>query len=353
MTIYDYKDYELFCIGDIHGEFKRLFNVIKMYSPKQMNGKKVRNEEKGRKIVFIVCGDCGLGFNKHAYYDELFSKFNRELEALDFVLLFVRGNHDDKSYYDGEKINYSRIKAIPDYSVVITSSLTTLCIGGAISFDRTWRIQQEAIINRYKPKDSKKKIFWEDERIVYDEDKLNEIMHNGLKIDSVITHALPSEFTYQSLEKGNKWFLVDPKLKDDFESEKTEITKIIQFLLSNNCDITIWVNGHIHRDVAKVVDLKEGMKTYWKSLSDNINGFNMSRAKNEIMSIRRESLKKDDEKTDKESFNPFFTYMKFADIGPTQHIVDGLEAIGDEDNYDDTEENPNQTVDDLMLDALF
>ena len=55
-----YRDDIVEVCGDIHGEFATLvFNIVQ---------KKIEN------ATVIVAGDCGFGFNKLAYYDELYKK---------------------------------------------------------------------------------------------------------------------------------------------------------------------------------------------------------------------------------------------------------------------------------------
>lgn len=51
------EDFVVVC-GDIHGEFETLaFNVVQ---------KGIEN------ALVIIAGDCGFGFNKLAYYDDLY-----------------------------------------------------------------------------------------------------------------------------------------------------------------------------------------------------------------------------------------------------------------------------------------
>lgn len=93
--------------------------------------------------LFIVAGDCGFGFCETNYYHYLYnSKINRSLGKKGNAVLFIRGNHDDPAIFDGNTFNKKRAICIPDYSVVKTALHNILCVGGAISIDRSWRKEQ-------------------------------------------------------------------------------------------------------------------------------------------------------------------------------------------------------------------
>ena len=162
MKILEINKKSIFVCGDIHSEFDTFFNKIK----RGLKIKKLKDvkedvhplveEERNAKStesypfgfgydspfskcreygcenysdsLIVVCGDCGFGFNKAQYYFDLLGKANELFATTNTHLLFVRGNHDDPSYFDGETINLSNIKAIPDYSIVITSKYNTLCV---------------------------------------------------------------------------------------------------------------------------------------------------------------------------------------------------------------------------------
>ena len=124
-----YRDDFVIACGDIHGELETLvFNIIQ---------KKIEN------AIVIVAGDCGFGFNKLAYYDELYKrKLHRKLKKQNVLLLMVRGNHDDPLFFDKELIDYPYMKTLPDYTIVHTRKHNILCVGGAISIDRSFRLSQ-------------------------------------------------------------------------------------------------------------------------------------------------------------------------------------------------------------------
>ncbi len=57
MALYDFTSYEnVMVCGDLHGHFEVIYNKISVEN-----------------TLFIVAGDCGFGFNRPAYYEELYS----------------------------------------------------------------------------------------------------------------------------------------------------------------------------------------------------------------------------------------------------------------------------------------
>lgn len=106
MIIYNSFDtYKKFLVcGDIHGEFKTLLYELKR---KQIED-----------AVVLVAGDCGIGFEKPAYYEQLYKKLELTLVKLNCMLILMRGNHDNPDYFENRLIDYPRMKTIPDYCVI-------------------------------------------------------------------------------------------------------------------------------------------------------------------------------------------------------------------------------------------
>ena len=299
MIVYDYSQIEtLMTCGDIHGDYKRFFNEIKTHvkSNKKIDEEihpLIKEEEAREPIglrfadcvmpslkhklityensVIVVAGDCGFGFNKPQYYHDLFHKYNELFAEVNTTVLFVRGNHDDPTYFDGSVINYSHIKAIPDYSVILTKNLTTLCVGGATSVDRFWRKQKEVEINKYKTS-TKKKLYWDDEAVVYDEEKLMEILNNGIQINSVITHTAPSFAKPNDKDSALGWFKYDNKLKNDLIKERKCLDDLHDFLLQHEQKLLFWVYGHFHVFNNELIH-NEKEKTMYLALKDNYSIF--------------------------------------------------------------------------------
>ena len=307
--IFDYTQIKhIFCVGDIHGEFSLLFNTIKngltkhknediedvhplvkeeenvnivndiendindeFYFARQLKEfKKTKNDFS--KSIIIVAGDCGFGFNKVQYYIDTFKKMNELLKLNSTTLFFVRGNHDDPSYFNENKLNFSNIICVEDYSVILTKNHSTLCVGGAISVDRIWRKAQESRINRFS-KNNMKKLYWENEQVIYDENALKEIIDSGIKIDSVVTHSSPSNMFPTDKFSTKTWLKIDKNLKEDTLTERNNLLKIYNFLKEEKQKINFWVYGHFHDKM--VTKNEDGVCCI--ALSDSINIYNADR----------------------------------------------------------------------------
>ena len=286
MNTYTHLDInKILVFGDIHGEFKEFFYKIKNNCKKKgkntLNDDKILNDDVLEKLspylenipshitnvfygqnnsyrsntmlkthindcVIIVAGDCGFGFCKEEYYHQIFNKYIPLLEQNNIYIYFVRGNHDDPSYFEEGKINFERIKTIPDYSIIQLANKNILCVGGATSIDRVWRKQREEVINKYKT--HKKKLYWEQELPLYSEEKLKEINDSGIKIDTVITHTSP-HFMFPTQKLGvNAWARVDSNIYKDIEKERSTLTQIYEFLKKNEHPLKVWCYGHFHME---------------------------------------------------------------------------------------------------------
>ena len=269
MKIYNFENVKnVFVMGDIHGDFKTLLYNLKTNANCKIkinpcneidkkfnynrNGytKRYRLPNRFNKSIIFVAGDCGFGFNKDVYYQTELVKLNNFLADCEIHIIFIRGNHDDPRFFNTDILQFSNIHCVPDYSIVKTENLTTLCVGGGLSIDRVWRKQQEERINRYN-NSNPKRLYWEDEMPVFDKDKLNEIIESKIKIDSIITHTAPSFATPKVKESSIKWIEADPSLKKDIKSERKVMDDIFKFL-NDGEGIKFWAYGHFHlNDVRK------------------------------------------------------------------------------------------------------
>ena len=243
MKLYQIDTDNVFFTGDLHGEFTTINTTINRYNLEN--------------CVIIVCGDIGIGFEKEDYYVQTFNKLTKVLSRKNIHLYLFRGNHDNKDFFDGEHFNeFEYVHVISDYSVLQTPTRNILCIGGATSIDRTYRMQTMDRIaldymrwhncgwkEAYK---NSKKLYWENEAIVFDETELTAINDLGIKIDTVCTHTAPT--FCEPLTKGGiqGWLDVDPSLEEELDKERKTCDEILEWLKTNGHPIKNWYYGHFH-----------------------------------------------------------------------------------------------------------
>ncbi len=225
---------QIVCCGDVHGDFESL--VFKICMQYDMHD-----------TLVIVAGDCGFGFAKPTYYDLIYNRVSKRLNKNNIWIVMVRGNHDDPTYFQNQLINKTRWQTLPDYSIIDACNHTILCVGGAISIDRQWRLQAMA-------KTTGKQYYWTNEMPEYNEAALNDITNNGVKIDIVITHTAPSFCELQSKNGLVSWSLQDPNLLKDCEEERLVMDKIYKYLKTNNHPIKRWFYGHFHQSWHSDID---------------------------------------------------------------------------------------------------
>lgn len=300
--------------------------------------------------VFIVCGDIGLGFEKEGYYLEAFEKINKTLAKVNSHLFFIRGNHDDASYFNDERINFSNIKAISDYSVIKTKKFTTLCVGGAISVDRSWRIQEDNRKNRFIKNEAKwKKTFWENEKPYFSKAKLDKLKEDGIEIDSIATHTAPN-FSNSMIRKDSAtgWLRVDKHLKTDLDAERQVMTMLLNYFGGEK--LKFWSFGHFHMNYTfeenDIVFIANGIMRI-QTPNDVIDSYE---AKKRSLKMKVKPLKFSDARfvtasatTDIPNYNIRFEPFNFGDLeARTEPINEG----------ENTQENNTPIVDD-MLERLF
>lgn len=237
-------------IGDIHGEFKSLQGLMKHTNFKD--------------TAYLITGDCGFGFEKKEYYSQIFNKLSRTASKLNCEFIFIRGNHDSKVFFDKQIINRKCFKTVPDYSVIQTPTHNILCVGGAISVDRTYRFTLQASnAQKYarfhgcslnEAKKLCKQVYWEDEPCVYNEQALNELKLNDVNIDIVCTHTGPSFIKPFGTDEIKLWLLNDKTLEEDVKNERETIDKIYNKLKEDNHPLKYWFYGHFHFHNSEYID---------------------------------------------------------------------------------------------------
>lgn len=220
--------------GDIHGDIMPLVF-------------KVNETLKIQNSLIIVAGDSGIGFHEDGYYTNIFSRAAARLKKKNNVLLLMRGNHDDpdkwnnhmpfKHYWQDTNTN---VRLVKDYTVISAStsmkSHNILCVGGAISIDRTRRTVG--------------KNFWPGEIFVYDEEKVKELT----EITDVITHSCP-HFCEPILKTGiESWMTIDKELEKDCDKERQDHTLLYNKLKESGNPLRTWTYGHMHYTHTNYID---------------------------------------------------------------------------------------------------
>lgn len=254
MNVLDFSEKELVTLGDIHGEFKLLLNVFKRMTSNKDSGKKNKGGRSHMAIdnkVFVICGDCGFGFEKYKHYITLLHKLNEYLKEHNSIVIFIRGNHDNPNYFNTNDfdLGFENIILIPDYTVIKTKEHTSLCVGGAVSYDREWRINETA--RRSHRKGEISPIFWEDEKVFSNPNLIADLADMGLKIDSIMTHTAPLRNFFKNDEETLKsvttvWEDGDKKLAEDIANENALLEKMFFDLKENGHELKWWCCGHFH-----------------------------------------------------------------------------------------------------------
>lgn len=275
MDILNINSESIYCIGDIHGNFDGIVNLIKRYDLKD--------------TTLIFCGDCGFGFNKAEYYKQIIGKIRRECKKRNVYCLFGRGNHDDPSYFNGKAYKKGNVLTMRDYTVInfyfiedesqiLPPNKTVLWIGGGTSIDRTVRLSQmQMYANDYmryhqgvtleEALSKVKQLYWKDEACIYDEKALNEITENGIKVEYVCTHVCPSFCKPIGYDSIKHWIGRDPDLITDLTNERGTMDKVYNFLRDNSHPIKAWYYGHYHFHSSQEYD---GIKFYLLDMSHEI-----------------------------------------------------------------------------------
>ena len=234
MKIYNYPDVKTIIVcGDIHGNFKGIVHKLCI-------------QYGCTDTLLIVAGDCGFGFEKPGYYEQIYSQVAGRLRKANNFVVFVRGNHDDPAYFAEERVAHLRWRCVPDYSVIRAWGHSILCIGGATSIDRMDRREENERMRESGHVQTA--AWWEDEVPVFLPEKIESIAEE-VRIDTVVTHTAPSfcapdAFAKQGLKA---WALYDSPLLWDVDKERKTMDEIFDCLREYGQPLKRWFYGHYHR----------------------------------------------------------------------------------------------------------
>ena len=219
--------------GDIHGDFKNFVHII-------------CDINKFRDCNIFVLGDIGVGFYKDNYYINLFNDINKKLKRNNIILIFIRGNHDDPTFFTCDKFNKSNIIFVDDYDIIKTYRYNVLCVGGAISIDRKDRWSFDRKTQRIIPDG-----YWQNEAVQDIPNNFIEFIKD-INIDIVCSHCAPNfiENDYKNIPQ--KYIDNDINLLNDIKTNQQILDNLFMKYLKNK--ISKWYYGHYHRDRFCVCD---------------------------------------------------------------------------------------------------
>lgn len=217
--------------GDIHGDFKGIvYKLCVQYGYTD--------------TLLIIAGDCGFGFEKPGYYETIYNQVAGRLRKANNWILFIRGNHDDPSYFSEEKVVYKRWRCVPDYSIIQACAHNILCVGGATSIDRLQRQEENA--RRKEKGHLQTAVWWPNEQSVFDEDAFVFIPVE-MQIDTVVSHTAPSFCELYSHRGLQSWAVMDSKLISDVDKERNIMDRVFKRLKEDDHPIERWYYGHFHQ----------------------------------------------------------------------------------------------------------
>ena len=230
--IFKYPDAKQIIVsGDIHGNFKSIvYKLCIQYGCTD--------------TLLIIAGDCGFGFDKPGYYETVYNQVAKRLQKANNWVLFIRGNHDDPSYFTEEKASYKRWRCVPDYSIIQACDHNILCIGGATSIDRYMRKEENA--RKKERGHTQTAVWWPNEAPAFDEDALLSIPVET-PIDTVVSHTAPSFCELNSHRGLQSWAAMDPELLADVNAERATMDQVFKCLRQEEHPIERWFYGHFHQ----------------------------------------------------------------------------------------------------------
>lgn len=225
LNLTTYKNYIF--IGDPHG-----LDAIK--SILKHNSQNVPDN-----TIMFFCGDCGIGFYPEKQDSEILNICNNIAKKHNWFLILIRGNHDNPNFFiENSSLNKSNITLVEDYTVVKTYDKNILCIGGAISIDRSQRTEGKS--------------YWKNEVIKPIDDFISiDIQYADFNIDIICAHCSPTyvkPVNESVIEQGHivqNWSIWDSHLKQDNWDDRSKLNDIYEFI-SKFHKISHWIYGHFH-----------------------------------------------------------------------------------------------------------
>ena len=216
--------------------------------------------------ALIILGDAGINF----YLNKTDRNLKRNIQNTGYTIYCVRGNHEERpenlpnihSVYDenvkGEVFQedeYPNIRYLKDGGEYYINGSHVLCIGGAYSVDKWYRLYSAGITNKLHPDytNSKKTGWFPAEQLTSEEMGQIELNTNGNYYDIILTHTCPESWEPRDLFlSGLDQSSVDKSMEKWLDVIKTQI------------DWQVWLFGHYHDDRL----VRPGVEMYFHNIED-------------------------------------------------------------------------------------
>lgn len=225
------NDNRVFLLGDLHGNIEPIYEFLKL-SGLTFN--------KNNKATLILLGDSGLNYYEPKKSKKIKQKFNE----LPINIIILRGNHEQRAsilakrnkkdwkkiiYFDNEMLvekEFPNIKYMLDCPAVYNiNGYKTLCIPGAYSVDKYYRIKNKLIWFNSEQLNSKEM------------EKGTEIVEkNNYTFDLILSHTCPIQYEPTEL------FL---SFIDQSQVDKT-MELWMGDLVDKGLKSKLWCFGHFH-----------------------------------------------------------------------------------------------------------
>ena len=214
--------------------------ALSLKNPKKdLTHRKSRKPVKSSSTVLFMSGSSGL-FDDAKLADE-FGKVLLDNKCACFV---VRDQNDNPEHFK-EIRQFGGLFAVPDYTVVTVTcpmgeKRNVLCVGGAITPNRSWKLNSEAATKKLR----KISPYYKDEAPFLNQEALDEIVNDEkMDIDMVVS-VTPIMFAgTDPFDMCEKWSLNDPTLIKDVMESREVMNKILFTLRENNKAPKIWYHS--------------------------------------------------------------------------------------------------------------
>lgn len=214
-------------VGDLHGGYPALLDNI---------GKKRITDES-----IIQVGDWGLGFAPLTDDLKALKRVDDFLRERDVTLYIIRGNHDNKWYWDNApKFGLKHVHLVKDYDTRIIDEQRLLFIGGGISIDRNTR--------------KLNKDYWPNEIFKLNEQLVQNICSH--RVDIIVSHIAPKSCWPYKFTPLVEYYIEQERnagrdLRAALLAERKQMETVLHHV--KTAGVKEWYYGHYHESVTEQI----------------------------------------------------------------------------------------------------